>query len=89
MDFVTVIEEMSKLPDVKIEFMTKKDFGLVLDSYSFYVLGAGFLILIFIMNSNMLSNKVSKASGGVVDIGKRKYEMVKNVSTRFKDVAGM
>jgi hypothetical protein len=45
----------------------------MLDSYSFYVLGAGFLILLFIMNSNMLSNKVSKAGGGAVDVGKRKY----------------
>jgi ATP-dependent Zn protease len=41
------------------------------------------------MNSNMLSNKISKAGGGTVDVGKRKYEMVKNVSTRFKDVAGL
>ena len=37
-----------------------------------------------------MSNSISKSSGGGgVDIAKRKYEMVKNVTTRFKDVAGM
>ncbi len=54
------------------------------------MLGVGFILLMFMVNSSMMSSSISKSSGGGgVDIAKRKYEMVKNVTTRFKDVAGM